>query len=274
MGAEKGLKAGASGVPPRFAAELRKPFFRLFDPCRPVLRPAALIPQKRPSGNRQPVPPGASSSGTAIQPFLQPGKHLFFILDRHRSAFLYRIMMAKLAVNIGVSVHRHGAGISWPNVNMKMRIGLRVFIKAVHQAAPVAQSRSQNRLQTGLHFTDQTAEIFPFILRQLRHGSAVTLQNQDASPDIILFIRKKNGPIRTLAQLKPLFFFGKTAPITILHFAHLHHPAVSSAGTPAKTGALQNADPAVIPGRCAHRRGDPSSAGGITDRRGPAGAVQ
>ena len=45
ISAEKGLKQRAFEVPLCFTAELRKPFFCVFDCCWPVLRPLKLTPQ-------------------------------------------------------------------------------------------------------------------------------------------------------------------------------------------------------------------------------------
>ncbi len=172
------------------------------------------------------------ASSRKTQPFLQPTEQLFPILIRYGPAFMQGIMMTERAIRIRVSVQHHGFLISRPDMDMKMRIGIRILIKAVHQAAPIAQSRSQNRLETGLCFADQHAKLVPFILCQLRQRTAVTLQNQNASPDIILFICKENRPACTLVQLKPFVLPGQIAPAAILHLFCLRPRFISAVRRP------------------------------------------
>ena len=57
-----------------------------------------------------------------------PEKHfLLIIFDRDSSAFVYRIMMAKLAISVNASINHHWFIISWPDMNMKMRIRFGCF---------------------------------------------------------------------------------------------------------------------------------------------------
>lgn len=165
---------------------------------------------------------------SAIQPFLQPREHRFPIVGRDCPAFFHGIMMTERAIRIRVSVYRHRLIVSRSDMNMEMRIGFGFFIKAVHQAAPVAKGCSQNSFQTGLQPTDQYAKLLPFRICQLRQRTAMTLQNQNTASDIILFIRQKHRPECTLVHLKPFVFLRQIAPTAMLHCSYLQAPGYFS----------------------------------------------
>ena len=86
------------------------------------------------------------SGAPAIQPFFQPNEHFFLIFRGDPPALMRSVMLTELAVSISVPAQRHGPCISRPYVDMKMGIGRRALIEAVHQAAPIAQSRAQDGL--------------------------------------------------------------------------------------------------------------------------------